>query len=174
MRRSVTVVGLAVLCAAVLAGCGSSGSSSGTTTTTTSSQINTSTSTSLASTVENLTVTPAVRSALLAAGAAGHNLPVSDYTKLTPGLTYYAYDPTDGLYWAGAQLQASTSSMQAQIGLQDDGSYNLFTMVPGHAWITYEDGLGNLAGSSCSIVVPTAVRNVWGWSTTTPCGAAPH
>jgi hypothetical protein len=171
MRSKSVVVGIAVLGALALAGCGSGSSASSTTT---SSPSGIGTTTTLSTTVENLHVTPAIREALLAAGAAGHNLPVSDYTGLAPGLTYYAYDPADHLYWAGAQLRASASSMPAQIGLQDDGSYDLFTMPPGGTWTAFNDGLGNLASSTCSVVVPAAVRTVWNWSQTGACGAPVH
>jgi hypothetical protein len=95
---------------------------------------------------------------------------VADYTGLTKGLTYYAYDPADALYWAGAQLVPSSSSQQAEIGAQDDGSYDLFTMAAGGAWSAYNDGLGTVPGSSCSVVVPSAVRTVWDWSQSAPCG----
>jgi cytoskeletal protein RodZ len=163
MKRIAVVVMLAA--GAVLASCGGSSPPATTTTTTT-----TTTTPSGASGVQDLTVTTAIKSALLAAGAASHQLPVTDYTGLTKGLTYYAYDPGDALYWAGAQLVPSSSSEPAQVGAQDDGSYDLFTMTSGGTWTAYNDGLGTLAGSSCSIVVPAAVRTVWGWSLTTPCG----
>jgi hypothetical protein len=159
MKRIAGVVMLAAGC--TLAGCGGSSPPPTTTTTTTSAPAS----------VQNLTVTTAIKTALLAAGAASHQLPVSDYTGLTAGLTFYAYDPADGLYWAGAQLVPSSSSQQAQVGAQDDGAYDLFTMVAGGPWTAYNDGLGNVPGSSCSISVPSAVRTVWGWSTSTPCGA---
>jgi len=84
-----------------LAACGS-GSSSPTTTTTqhattttatpTTTTTAASTTTTAASGAQNLPVTDALRTQLLAVGAALHNLPVSDYTGLEPGVTYYAYD----------------------------------------------------------------------------------
>lgn len=159
MKRIVGVLTLAAGC--TLAGCGGSSSPPSTSSTTTTGP----------AAVQNLTVTSAIKTALLAAGAASHQLPVSDYTGLTINLTFYAYDPADSLYWAGAQLVPSTSSQAAQVGAQDDGSYDLYTMTIGGTWIAYNDGLGNTPGSSCAVVVPTSVRTVWGWSTTTPCGA---
>ena len=156
MKRIAVLVALASGC--TLAACGS-GSSPTTTTTTTAP-----------SAVKNLVATPAIKAALLAAGAAAHHLPVSDYTGLSPGRTFYAYNPADALYWAGAQLVPSTSSQAAQIAAQDDGAYDLFTMRAGGHWTAYQDGFGTVPGSSCGAVVPLPVRTVWGWSTTTPCG----
>jgi hypothetical protein len=158
-------MGVCVLGALTLGACGSTTSSSSSTTS--------STTTSLAATVQNLTVTPAIKTALLVAGAKGHNLPVKDFTGLRVGKTFYAYDPASGLYWAGAQLVPSPASMPAQVSVQDDGAYNLFTRTVSGSWIAYNDGLGTVPGSSCAIVTPHAVRVVWGWSTTTPCGGPP-
>jgi hypothetical protein len=165
MKRIAVVVMLAA--GAVLASCG--GSSPPATTTTTSS---TTTSTTSAG-AQDLTATSGIKTALLAAGAASHQLPVTDYTGLTTGLTYYAYDPGDATYWAGAQLVPSSSSQPAQVGAQDDGAYDLFSMTAGGTWTAYNDGFGTVAGSTCSIVVPAAVRTVWGWSLTAPCGGPP-
>ena|ERR1019366_8221939 len=157
MKRIAVLVALAAGC--TLAGCGSGSSPPATTTTTTAPAA-----------VKNLVATPAVKAALLAAGAASHRLPVSDYTGLAKGLTFYAYDPATGLYWAGAQLVPSPSSQAAQVGVQDDGAYDLFTMRAGGHWTAYNDGLGTVPGSSCGAVVPLPVRTLWGWSTSAPCG----
>jgi hypothetical protein len=156
---------LAVVATGVaLAACGSS-SPPPTTTTSTASD--------LPQTAENLVVTSSIRAELLAAAAATHDLPVSDYVGLAKGLTYYAYDPTDQLYWAGAALVPSPSSFQAQVGVQDDGGYNLFTRTKNGAWVSYNDGLGTVPGAKCAAVVPAAVRDAWGWSQSTPCGGPP-
>jgi len=168
MRKKAFISALALVASLALGACGSSGSAAPTTTTTSSTTTPTS-----ANQVRNLTVTPAVRAALLAAGAASHGLSVADYTGLAAGQTFYAYDPATGKYWAGARLVPSSSSTPAQVANQDDGAYLLFTMVPGAKWVVYNDGLGGLAGAHCSIVVPPGVRTVWGWSLTTPCGVAP-
>ena len=78
------------------------------------------------------------------------------------------------MYWAGAQLIPSTSSMAAQVGVQDDGAYDLFTMYVARRHVdVYKDGLGTIRGTHCAIVVPTIVRVTWHWSTTTPCGGPP-
>jgi hypothetical protein len=156
MKRIVLLVGLAAGC--TLAGCG--GSSPPATTTTTTA----------APAVKNLVVTPATKAALLVAGAASHGLPVGDYTGLAKGLTFYAYDPATGIFWAGARLVPSPHSQAAQIAAQDDGAYNLFTMQAGGPWRAFADGLGTVPHSSCGVVVPLPVRHVWGWSLSTPCG----
>ena len=118
-------------------------------------------------------VTPAIKSALVAAFATGHLLSASDYTGLAKNKTYYAYDGADGLYWAGAQVLPSGTSFKAQVSTQDDGAYAIFTKRAGGVWTAYNDGLGGLRGTHCAIVVPSAVRTVWGWSATTPCGVPP-
>jgi hypothetical protein len=159
----VTVLALA---AVGLAGCGSSGSAATTTTTQP-------TTTTTSAAVQDLGVTPAVRQALLVAGAASHTLPVADFTGLVHGTTYYAYDPMDQEYWAGAALVPSHSSMAAQVSVQDDGAYDVFTKTAGGAWTAYSDGLGTQPNAVCAIVVPSAVRQAWGWSLHTKCGGPP-
>jgi hypothetical protein len=120
--------------------------------------------------VQKLAVTPALSAALLKAGAKAHGLPSHDFARLTAGRTYYAYDPATMTYWAGAQLVPSMGNIAAQVVVQDDGAYDVFVRHPGVGWTAYEDGLGTQPHTRCSIVVPTAVRTVWGWSTSTPCG----
>src|ERR1039458_1912001 len=85
-----------------------------------------STSTTTTGVTQNLALAPAVRKSLLDAAAAYHQLPASDYVGLRPGATYYAFDPATNSYYAAAGLNASPHSVQAQVGTQDDGAYNLF------------------------------------------------
>lgn len=139
----------AALCALLLSACGSPAAPSAT----------------------RLALTPEVTATLLAAGAGAHGLTTADYRGLRPGDTYYAWDRSDHLYWAGAALVPSPHSMRAEVSAQDDGGYDLFTRPKDGTWSVYEDGLGNLANANCSIVVPSAVRKVWGWPLHTPCGA---
>src|SRR5579862_9887845 len=165
-RRRVVASTLSIALAGItLAACGSSGAPRATTTTTTS--------TTAPPGAQNLAVTPAVRTQLVAAAAAVHGLPVSDYVGLAKGLTYYAFDAKDNLYWAGAALVPSPASFEAQVGVQDDGAYNLFTRTAHGPWTAYDDGLGTVPGAKCSVVVPLEVREVWGWSLATPCGGPP-
>ena len=104
---------------------------------------------------KNLVVTPAVRVSLLDAGAAYHQLPVKDYVGLAKGMTYYA----------AAGLDPSPTSLQAQVGAQDDGGYNLFVRAKGaKKWSIYNDGLGGSEGAKCPITIPSAVLKVWDWS----------
>jgi predicted lipoprotein with Yx(FWY)xxD motif len=114
---------------------------------------------------KNLVVTPAVRVSLLDAGAAYHQLPVKDYVGLAKGMTYYAYDVTTKTYYAAAGLDPSPTSLQAQVGAQDDGGYNLFVRAKGaKKWTIYNDGLGGSEGAKCPITIPSAVLKVWDWS----------
>jgi hypothetical protein len=112
---------------------------------------------------KNLVATPAVKTQLLAAGAALHKLPVSDYTGLTKGDTYYAYDAGTKTYWAGTQLVASASSQKAQIGNQDDGAYLIFRKAGSRPWKGSETGAADTP-ASCQVKVPAAVIAVWGWA----------
>lgn len=113
----------------------------------------------------DLPVTDAVRSQLLAAGAALNSLPPSDYTGLRRGETYYAYDKSTQTYWAGAGLMPSPSSTPAQVASQDDGAYLLFDRVGSGPWKAYAVGLaGTPDGGPCPIAVPVVVLDLWGWS----------
>jgi predicted lipoprotein with Yx(FWY)xxD motif len=113
---------------------------------------------------KNLIVTPAVRAGLLDAGAAFHQLPVKDYVGLAKGMTYYALDVTTKTYYAAAGLDPSPKSLQAQVGAQDDGGYNLFVRAQGAtSWKIYNDGLGASEDAKCPITIPSAVRKVWAW-----------
>ena len=113
---------------------------------------------------ENLTVTTAVSAALLQAGAALNSLQASDYTGLAPGETFYAYDASTSTYWAGAALVPSPSSMQAQVSVQDDGSYLLFDRPAAGAWEARDVGLAGTEGSVCPVAVPPAILALWNWA----------
>jgi hypothetical protein len=110
----------------------------------------------------NLQVTTDVRAQLLAAGAASHGLTSADYLGLMPGETYYAVDAA-GVYWAGAALDPSPSSMPAQVSSQDDGAYLLFERPVGDGWKVFAVGVAGLEGSRCPIAVPPSVLALWGW-----------
>jgi len=173
------VVGAGALMA--LVGCGSSGSTSaatsstggGTTVTVTQTSTTATSPTSTASTstggtsttagARNLVVTNSLRTELLQAGAASNGIPASDYTGLTRGRTFYAYDPSSNTYWAGAQLVPSSSSIKAQVSVQDDGAYLLFNKSAGGTWTVHSVGMTGVGGSSCPVPVPSGVLAVWGW-----------
>jgi hypothetical protein len=175
-RRFFTLSGVVLLGAAALAGCSSTSTSgSGTTTTSAASATSTtgapSTTTTTAApatttttgVAQNLPVTDAVRASLLAAIAASRNLPVSDYTGLTAGDTYYAYDNATGTYWAGAQAAPSPSSTPAQVSAQDDGAYVVASMPSGGSWTVTNTGMAGVGGTPCPVTVPAAVLALWGW-----------
>ncbi|HVA71371.1 MAG TPA: hypothetical protein VNF08_08640 [Acidimicrobiales bacterium] len=112
----------------------------------------------------DLVVTPAVRSSLLDAAAAYHQLPPSDYVGLEPGTTFFAFDPTTNHYYAAAGPRPSGKSMAALVGTQDDGAYNLFFRPAGTStWTVFNDGLGGVRGTKCPLAIPSAVLKVWGW-----------
>jgi hypothetical protein len=113
---------------------------------------------------KNLVVTPSVRKSLLDAAARYHELPASDYMGLVAGATYYAFDPSTDKFFAAAGIVPSPHSLQAQIGAQDDGSYNLFVhRAHQSAWTVYNDGLGGAADGVCPFVIPSDVLKVWHW-----------
>jgi len=179
--------------AALLAGCSSGGTNQGTGTSTSTTAVrhttgtsgtrpsSTSTSpstsapssstsapassTTSATTVQNLAVTDTLRSQLLAAAAAANRLTPADYTGLAPGLTYYAYDPTTGTYWAGAALVPSPSSQNGQVSVQDDGSYLLFSSSGSSGpWTVHPVGAtGGTGGAACP-AIPATVVAVWNWT----------
>lgn len=147
MRRFVVLA----LMAATLAACGSATAG------------RTSSSSSLQE-VKDLSVTSAVRAELLQAGAALDGLPTSAFEGLVPGKTYYAYDPASTTYWAGAALVPSSKSLQAQVSVQDDGSYLLFSRRAGEPWRAEDVGMTGIAGTKCPIRVPARVLAVWNWA----------
>jgi hypothetical protein len=122
------------------------------------------------STAQNLPVTDAVRAELVAARAAGLGIAPSSYTGLTPGDTYYAFDPSTGTYWAAAQMQVPDTNSpvgsdvyKAQVASQDDGSYVLFAKTAGGTWTATNDGSAGPGTAPCPVPVPAAVLQAWGW-----------
>jgi hypothetical protein len=142
-----------------LAACGSQAAT--VTTTSTTSAIATTTTTVP---IMNLSITPAVIKSLLDSAAAYHQLPPTDYTGLDPGMTYYAFDPTTSSYYAAAGLIPSQNSLQAEIGAQDDGGYNLFIKTASASnWTVFNDGLGASQDAICPLAIPASVLAVWNW-----------
>jgi|HubBroStandDraft_1064217.scaffolds.fasta_scaffold15902_7 hypothetical protein len=171
VRKKLLAVASVACLSAILAGC-SSGSNQpksstpvagSTSVTSASASTAPPPSTTTSPATRNLVVTDAVRAALLQAGAALKGLPVSDFTGLVPGMTYYAYDAATATYWAGASLLPSSSSLQAQVSSQDDGAYLLFSMPAGGVWTAVNDGLGARPGSGCPAPVPAAILALWQW-----------
>ena len=153
-----------------MAGCSGTPTGKTATTATTSAPVATtttagSTTTEAAAAASNLVVSSAIRSQLVAAGAALDSLPASAFTGLRPGETYYAYDALTQTYWAGAGLLPSSSSTRAQVATQDDGAYLLFTRPRGGAWKGYAVGVaGPPEGSACPVAVPSAILSLWNWA----------
>ncbi len=109
-------------------------------------------------------ITNAVRAQLVQAGAALNTLPASAYTGLAAGQTYYAYDPVTATYWAGAALVPSHSSLRAEVSVQDDGSYILYSRPAGGTWKAQAVGLAGIEGATCPTPVPESILAVWGWA----------
>jgi hypothetical protein len=109
----------------------------------------------------NLPVTDAIRAQLLEAGAAHKGIPASDFTGLTPGKTYYAYDLDTATYWAGAHLIPSANAYEAQVADQDAGSYLLFEQPRGGVWTAFNDGVARSPG--CPAPLPATIIALWEW-----------
>jgi hypothetical protein len=112
----------------------------------------------------NLRVNDAIRAELLQVGAELHGVPASEYVGLTPGKTYYAYDPDTMTYWAGARLMPSATSSRAQVSVQDAGSYTLFKKIKGGLWTAFNDGGGGEEGHGCPQALPASILAMWGWN----------
>jgi hypothetical protein len=117
--------------------------------------------------VQNLVLTDAIRAQLVAAAASLNGLPASAYLGLVHGFSYYGFDPATNTYWAGGQLDPSPSSQQAQVSVQDDGSYYIFKEPAGGSWTASAEGMAGIGGSVCSVQIPPALVALWGW----PAGA---
>ncbi len=176
MKRNALLLCGGLAAALTLAACSSSSSSGTTTSVSPTSTASPPSSTALAAAI-NVPVTDQIRTQLLAAGAAVNSIPVSQYSGLAPGLTYYALDRATNTYWAGARLVPAPSSdpsnpTRAQVASQDDGAYYLFKQPMGGSWTAYPDGATG-PGPDCQITVPAPVLAVWGWpaGTCRPAGA---
>ena len=113
---------------------------------------------------QNLVMTATVRSELIAVVAASGNLPPSAFTGLVPGESFYAYDPVTRVYWAGAGLVPSPASLQAEVIVQDDGSYLLFDRPAGGSWKAHDVGLAGIAGTRCPVQPPASILSLWDWA----------
>jgi hypothetical protein len=118
--------------------------------------------------VERLPITPSVSTQLLDAATNVNMVPIREYSGLTPGFTYYAFDRSTDTYWAGAKLDPKPSGgppnlpTRAEVANQDDGAYWLFTQPKGGAWTAYQDGAGG-PDTPCPATVPAGVLKAWGW-----------
>ncbi|MEI8051372.1 MAG: hypothetical protein WCI12_08050 [Actinomycetes bacterium] len=178
MSSAMTKVALAASIAGfsvVAAACGTSSEPS-TSTTAPSTTKATTTSTTTATTtppiggqVTRVDPTASDEAALVAAGAAHNNLAPSDYTGVASGSVYLATDGSTGYRWAGASLVPSSSSEQAQIDSQDEGSYLIFSEAPGQSWNVV--ATTGLMATCPPGVPPTDVVAAWGWA---PGTCNPH
>jgi DNA-binding beta-propeller fold protein YncE len=108
--------------------------------------------------VQDVLVTPAVKSQLVAAFVAGWDLKAAQVTGTAPGSLHYAYDRTTRTYWAEAAFLPAKGDPPAM--MQDAGAYGIFSRAGSGAW--------KFLGSSLPIwcrelsVVPPAVLRLWG------------
>jgi len=165
---------VAASCTLLSAGCSSSPRAENTSTPASSAQTSTTaagTAPTTSTPAVNVPVTDQIRARLVAAGAAVNSIPVSQYTGLAPGLTYYGFDKVTMTYWAGARLVPATTAdnsapSQAQVSSQDAGSYYVFKEPKGGSWTAYAAG-NTGPNTPCPIAVPNDVVHIWGW----PAGA---
>lgn len=105
---------------------------------------------------ENLPVTDDIRAQLVETGADLLHQPVSAFSGLVAGKTFYAYDPATQTHWAAAHLAPTT--YQAGVADQDQNSYLIYRQPDGAPWVPYADGWGI---NPCPI--PKSVLDVWQW-----------
>jgi hypothetical protein len=117
--------------------------------------------------VENLVLTDAIRSQLVAAAAKLNGLPASAYIGLVHGKSYYGFDPATNIYWAGGALDPSPSSQRAQVSVQDDGGYYIFEEPAGGSWTASAEGMAGIGGTTCAVHIPPGLLALWHW----PAGA---
>ena len=82
-----------------------------------------------------------------------------------PGMTYLARDAA-GDIWVGTALEPSSTSIPAQVSVQDNGSYLLLRQASGSGtWTVHAVGLAT--PTDCAAVgLPLAVSSLWGWAPT--------
>jgi len=111
---------------------------------------------------KDLVLTGPVIVELVDARAAG--MPADDFIGL--GDAYYAYDAATSTYWAAAGVVPSSTSYEAQVASQDDGSYTVFHKPAHAAWVAQIDGMAGSDGATCAsyhVSIPAPVLAVWHW-----------
>jgi hypothetical protein len=115
--------------------------------------------------IQNLPVTTAVRSGLLAAYAAAKNIPVADVAGSVPGSIYYAYDPATGTYWAMAAYEPlSSDSLTVRVGFQDGASDAFYRKAGSASWQVTLGGAPVICGELRFF--PASVLEAWSLPTT--------
>ncbi len=111
---------------------------------------------------ENVSLTAELQHEILVAAAAFNKLPVTAYSGLMPTLTYLARDSAGDL-WVGTSLEPSSTSIPAQVSVQDNGSYLLLRQRGGTGtWTVWAVGLST-PQDCATIGLPLAVSSLWGW-----------
>src|SRR5215472_10726533 len=119
--------------------------------------------------IQDLVVTSAVRSGLIAAYAFVRGMSTSWVAGTTPGSVYYAYDPATDTYWAMAHFDPSAivpQSPDIAAGFQGPGAFGFFKKVGSGAWRGIQGGYETLCNESQWFPLP--VLAVWGLPTSPP------
>lgn len=117
--------------------------------------------------VQNLLVTPAVRSELTAAFAAFRKIPASEVGGTYPHSVYYAYVPATDTYWAMATFDpSSTDSFNVQLSFQDAGGVGLFTRTGAGSWQAQGGSMPPVCGEVGFF--PPSVLKAWAQPTSAP------
>ena len=152
--RTLPAVGL-ILVVGSLAGCSANGGGS-----TPTLQLPTPVPTPTGDVTENLVPTGQVVGQLVDAAAAKAHVPASSFAGVERATAYYAYDFTKHTYWAAASLVPRKNATRAQLAVQDQGSYLLFSRHKGDPWQVFEVGA---AGVDCPVRPPAAIAQRWHW-----------
>lgn len=187
MNRATIVIALGLV-AATAAACSSSSTTAASTSAATSPMPTVSTSTPAttaaptpsmsasasptSTATTNQHATAAIKAQLLAAAAAYHGCPVSEYVGLAPGTTYLAFDGATATWWAGVSLSPNTALTSpatcAEVSSQDDGAYIILKRPVGGTWKAVSNtGMAGVGGPCPAGIPPATVKAAWGWSATT-------
>ena len=200
LTRALAAAGLSTVCLmAALAGCGGSSNKATPTTTAPTTLSPTTTLTSAANTAstpsatarsvtstvgasstastapsqaQNLPVTAAIKTALVAAFASYDHIPEQDVSGLRSGSVYYAYQPSTGTHWALATVDPiSTAPVSVLVKFQDGVDRAIFAERPGAGW-----SVVNLVGEHPCLTrqgLPSAIESLWGMTGPSRCQTSP-
>ena len=110
--------------------------------------------------IQNLLVSSAVRSQLIAAYVAMRQIPAPDVSGTEPNGVYYAYDPATNTYWALAHFTPTQGDpLSVQYGFQDGGDIGMFTKIGSGPWSVQSGGMPAVCIESRFF--PKAVLTSW-------------
>ncbi len=147
-------VALTVVLVSLIAAACSTGSGPPPTSTTTTSLV-------VLPAAQNLVAPPGLRLLLKALYVANGSVPASMISGPLPGTLYYAYDEGTDAFYAYANFTTTPgASLEAQVSMQDGGSFGLFVRPSGSHWRFLTHG----AVPMCliNLGIPVAVVAAWG------------